>query len=84
MNIGSIITWELQIGSTRTRPLGRVGEPWSSPLQFPNQKGPTVSASNIKDIAFYGCLEIIRTRSFTIFTVYATSFGQFSAAFHFF
>ena len=53
-------------------------------FNFQTKKGPTVSVSNIRDIAFYGCLEIMRTRSFTIFTVYATSFEQFWAAFHFF
>ena len=50
----------------------------------PNTTGPTVSVLNIRDIAFYGCSEIIRTRNFTIFTLHATSFGQFTAAFHFF
>ena len=32
-------------------------------------KGPKVSVSNIMDIAFDGCSEIIRTRNFTIFAV---------------
>ena len=40
--------------------------------------------SNIRDIAFYGCTEIMRIRNFTIFTVFATSFGHDTAAFHFF
>ena len=31
-----------------------------------------------------GCSEIIRTRNFTIFTVYATIFGRFEVAFLFF
>ena len=55
-------------------------------LQVTNQtqEGPTVSVSNISVIAFYGCSEIIRTRNFTIFTVYATISGQYKAAFHFF
>ena len=43
-----------------------------------------LSVSNIRDIAFYECPEIMRTRNFTIFTLYAISFGQFMAAFHFF
>ena len=43
-----------------------------------------VSVLNIRNIDFYGCSEIIRTRNFTIFTVYAIIFGQFMAAFHFF
>ena len=42
-----------------------------------------LSVSNIRDIAFYGCSEVIRTRNFTIFTVYATIFGQFTAVFIF-
>ena len=36
------------------------------------------------DIAFYGSSEIIWTTNFTIYTVHATIFVQFSAAFHFF
>ena len=49
------------------------------------KKGPKVSVSvlNIRNIAFYGCSEIIRTKNFIIFTVYAIIFGQFIAAFHF-
>ena len=35
-------------------------------------------------IAFNGCSEIIQTRNVTIFTVYATVFGQFTAAYHLF
>ena len=35
-------------------------------------------------LLFYWCSEIIRTRNFTIFTVYAKIFGQFTAAFYFF
>ena len=54
------------------------------PLQFPNQTRSNSFSSNIRDIAFYGCSEIIRTRNFTIFTVYITIFGQFTAAFYFF
>ena len=46
------------------------------------RKGATVTVSNIRDIAFYGCSEIIRTKNFTIFTAYATSFGEFTVAFH--
>ena len=34
--------------------------------------------------AFYGCLKIIRTINFTIFTVYALIFQQLTAAFQFF
>ena len=42
-----------------------------------------MSVSNIRNIAFYECSEIIRTRNYIIFTVYGTIFGQFSVAFHF-
>ena len=45
---------------------------------------PTASVYNIKDIAFYGCSAIIRNRNCTISIDYATVFGQFTAAFHFF
>ena len=53
-------------------------------FNFQTKKGPTVSVSNMRGIIFYGCSEIIRTRNFTIFTEYATIFGQFMVAFHFF
>ena len=40
------------------------------------KEGPTsVSVSNIRNIVFYRCSEIIRTRNFTIFTMYAIIFG---------
>ena len=48
------------------------------------KQGPKISVSNIRNIAFYGCSEIIRTRNFTIFTAYARIFRQFMAVFHFF
>ena len=32
-------------------------------VSFRTKQGPTVSVSNIRDIAFCGCLEIIRTRN---------------------
>ena len=51
-------------------------------FNFRTKQGPTVSASYIRDISFYGCSEIKRTRNFTIFTVNAKIFGQFTAAFH--
>ena len=41
-------------------------------FNFWTKQGLTVSDSNNRDIALYGCSEIIRTRNFTIFTVYAT------------
>ena len=48
---------------------------------FQTKQAPKMSVSNISDIAFYGCSQIIRTRNFTSFTVYATIFGQFMAVF---
>ena len=53
---------------------------WLPQFNFRNKHGPTVSVSNIRDIAFYECSEIMRTRNFTILTVYAKLFGQFTAA----
>ena len=50
-------------------------------LNFRTKQGPKVSVSNIRDIAFYGCTEIIWTRNFRIFTVYAINFGQIMVAF---
>ena len=55
--------------------------PTPTSISEPKKVQLTVSLSNIKDIAFYGCTEIIQTRNFTIFTVYATSFRHFMAAF---
>ena len=52
-------------------------------FNFRTKQSPTVLVSNIRDIAFYGCSEIIRTKNFTVFAVYATIFGQFTVAFHF-
>ena len=51
-------------------------------LQFPNRTR-SVSVWDIKHLTFYGCSEIIRSRHFTIIIAYATSFGQFTATFHF-
>ena len=53
-------------------------------FNFWTKQDPIVSVLNIKDIAFYGCLKIIRTRNFTIFTLHATIFEQLTGAFHFF
>ena len=46
-----------------------------SHFNFQTKQGPTVSVSNIIDIVFYRCSEIMRTKHFTIFTGYATIFG---------
>ena len=53
-------------------------------LKVWKQKGPIVSVSNINYIAFYGCSEIIWIKNFTIFTMYATFFGKYTVASHFF
>ena len=55
--------------------------PWNSDFNLKTKKGPTVLVSNIRDIVFSRCSEIMQTRYFTIFTVYATIFEQFMAAF---
>ena len=67
-------------------PLGRGGSrgAMTPHFNFRTKQGPTISVSKIKHIAFYGCSEIIWTKNFTILTAYATSYGQFTAAFHFF
>ena len=54
------------------------------PLQFLNTTRSKIPVSNIRDIAFYGCSEIIRARNFTIFIMYDTIVGQFMVRFHFF
>ena len=59
--------------------LGQMGH-GSPNFNFRTKQGPTVSVSDIRDIGFYGCSEIIRTRNFMIFTVYAAIFGQYRAA----
>ena len=65
------------------------GEGWQGDhgppnLNFQIQQGPLISVSNIKKIAFYRCSEIIRSRNFKTFLVYATILRQCMAAFHFF
>ena len=59
--------------------------PSPTPLQlkFPNQKGATFPVSEIRDIAFYGCSEIMWTRNFRNFTVYATNFWTIYSDFSF-
>ena len=44
-------------------------------FNFRTEQGSKISLSDIRDIVFNGCSEIIRTKNFTIFTVYATIFG---------
>ena len=57
------------------------------PLQFFNfrtKQCPKISVSNIRDIVFSRCSEIKQTINAKVFTVYATIFAQFMAAFQFF
>ena len=60
----------------------RKRRPCLTHLNFHTRQGPKISVSNIRDIAFYRCSEIIRTRILTIFTLFPTIFGQSMAAFH--
>ena len=53
-------------------------------FNFRTKQGPTVLVLNTRDIAVYGCLEIILIKNLMIFTVYTTIFEQFIVAFHFF
>ena len=70
------------IGNSGVQPLWvGLGRPCLPYFNFRIKQGPEFSVSNISDIGFYGCSEIIRTRNFTSFTVYATIFGQFMAVF---
>ena len=50
-------------------------------FNFQIKQGPTDSFSNVGDTVFNGCSEIIRTRNFTTFTMYATIFGQLTHVF---
>ena len=45
---------------------GGPGGPWPPHFIFRANKGPKLSVSNIRDIAFYGCLKFMRTKNFTI------------------
>ena len=56
-------------------------EPCLPHINFQTKQGPTVLVSNVRDTALYGCSEIIQTRYSTIFTVYATVFGQLTHVF---
>ena len=71
------------------KPLGGIrggGGGGALPYHFNIQtkQGPEISVSNIRDIAFYGCSEVIPNKNFKIFTAYATTFDQFMPTFHFF
>ena len=48
---------------------------WPPHFKFRTKQGPTISVSNTRNIAFNRCSEIVRTRNFMIFTMYATIFG---------
>ena len=52
-------------------------------LNFQTKKCPTASVSNIRDIAFCRCSEILRTSNVTYFTMCATVYGQFTHHFIF-
>ena len=69
-------------GGRETKPR-LLPSPTPPQLKFPNQKGATFPVSEIRDIAFYGCSEIIRTRNFRNFTVYATNFWTIYSGFSF-
>ena len=67
------------IGNSGVYPLWvGLGGPCLPYFNFRIKQGPKFSVSNISDIGFYRCSEIIWTRNFTSFTV--TIFGQFMAA----
>ena len=51
-------------------------------FNFRTKKGPTVSVSHVRDIVLFGCSGIIG--KFHNFTINATFFERFIAAFHFF
>ena len=83
LNVYFILHYDLQGRSHCVCGGGAMGQ-WFPHFSYRTKQGPRVSVSNIRNIAFYGCLEIIQTRNFTIFTMYATIFGRFPATFHFF
>ena len=70
-------------GVATGRAMGAMPPPPLPNFNFRTKQGPKISVSNIRDIAFYGCSEIIQIRNFTVFIVYATGFGQFMTAFDF-
>ena len=63
---------------------GGASEGMAPHFNFQTKQGPKVSFSNIRDVTFYECSEMMGTKNFTFFTVYVTIFGQSMAAFHFF
>ena len=67
------------LGSRRAMPLTL-----SAHFNFRTKQCPKVSISNIRDIAFYGCSEIIPTRNFTVMTVYTNNFWLMYSGFSFF
>ena len=83
----SDILWNTQglaIGSQGAIITPRPPPPPPVHFNFRMKQGLTVSVSNIKDIAFDGCSEIIWNRNFPIFNLCAKIFGQYPAASHFF
>ena len=65
------------VASGRGVSTGRAREGYAPHFNFRIKKGPKVSVLNIRGIAFYRHSEIIRTRNFTIFTVYAIIFSNY-------
>ena len=51
---------------TGAQQLGGQGGHGPLHLNFRTKQGPSVSVSNIRDNAFYGCSQIIRTKNFAI------------------
>ena len=59
--LGVLLSSYKQISGVATREGDRGSRP--SQFNFRTKQGPTVSITNITDIAFYRCSEIIRTRN---------------------
>ena len=66
----------MEVKSNKEQERNHLGEPGGhdTHFNFQTKQGPTVSVSNMRDIAFRGCSEIMRTINFPIFAVYITIF----------
>ena len=71
--------------ATRERPREQAHPllPLPTPLPFLNQTMSNTFSFKCQAYCLYGSSDIIRTRNFTIFTVYTKVFRQFMAAFNF-
>ena len=58
--------------------------PWLPHFNFRTKQGPKVSVSNITDIAFYGCSEIIQDQKFHNFYRVCYNFWTIYGGFSFF